>query len=103
RGKKGLLTNEQRRMLARATDGLSPLEFATSVLRDENASNSSRQWAAEVLMPYMHHRLPTAVQVNTNNRGGGVLVAPSTLSPEEWIAQYGAQPADVVDIEFKDV
>lgn len=104
RGKKGLLTNEQRRQLARATDGLSPLEFATSVLRDESASQSARQWASEVLMPYMHHRLPTAVQLQTDNRNGGVLVAPSqAMSAEEWIAQYGAQPVDVVDIEFREV
>lgn len=103
RGKKGMLTNEQRRLLARAVDGLSPLEFATSVLRDEEASISSRRWAAEVLMPYLHHRLPT-VQINQNNNtNAGVLVAPAQLSPEEWIAQYGAQPADVVDIEFNEV
>lgn len=103
RGKRGLLTNEQRRMLARATEGLSPLEFALSTLRDESASQSSRQWATEVLMPYVHHRLPTSPTSQNSTVRAGVLVAPGQLTQEEWIAQYAAQPADVVDIEFKDV
>lgn len=104
RGKKGRLTNEQRRMLARAVDGLSPLEFAASVLRDEEASQGSRQWAAEILMPYLHHRLPTIqINHNSNNANTGVLVAPADMPAEEWIAKYGATPADVVDLDFKEV
>jgi len=103
RGKRSMLTNEQRRMLARATEGLSPLEFALSTLRDEMASQSARQWAAEVLMPYVHYRLPTSPASQNTTTRAGVLVVPGQLTQEEWIAQYAAQPADVVDIEFKDV
>jgi hypothetical protein len=57
-GRHGRLSDLQRKQLAAMSDGLTPLEFAASVLRDENSPFQHRQWAAELLMPYMHMKLP---------------------------------------------
>lgn len=60
------LTDEQRKQLAAAAGGITPLEFACSVLRDEKSTMKDKQWACELLMPYMHRKLPTAVDMTTN-------------------------------------
>lgn len=98
------LTNDQRRLLAKLADGLTPMEFAASVLRDEGAPDSARRWATEVLMPYMHQRLPMALDIDmTAKIRSGVLVAPAQITQEEWLAKYGATPPDVVDVEAHEV
>lgn len=60
------LTDEQRKQLAAAAGGITPLEFACSVLRDDKSTMKDKQWACELLMPYMHRKLPTAVDMTTN-------------------------------------
>ena len=61
-----LLTDAQRKQLAVAAGGITPLDFACSVLRDDHAPMKEKQWACELLMPYMHRKLPTAVDMTTN-------------------------------------
>lgn len=56
------LTDTQRKALASKAEGLTPLEFAASILRDENEPLTRRMWACDLLMPYMHRKLPTAVE-----------------------------------------
>lgn len=60
------LTDAQRKQLACAAGGITPLDFACSVLRDERSPMKEKQWACELLMPYMHRKLPTAVDMTTN-------------------------------------
>lgn len=60
------LSDEQRKQLAAAAGGITPLEFACSVLRDDKSTMKDKQWACELLMPYMHRKLPTAVDMTTN-------------------------------------
>lgn len=40
-------------------DGITPLEYMLSVLRDPNAEKAERAWAAEKAAPYIHPRLST--------------------------------------------
>ena len=40
-----------------AEEGLLPLEYMLSVLRNEEASFEERKWAAEKAAPYMHSRM----------------------------------------------
>lgn len=98
------LTDDQRKTLAKLSDGITPLEFAMSILRDPKASMADRRWATDLLMPYMHQRLPVAVNMNSNvNMRAGVLVAPAPMSAEQWIAEFGATPPTDVDLEATDV
>lgn len=61
------LTDDQRKQLAQAAGGITPLEYACSVLRSETSLVKEKQWACELLMPYMHRKLPTAVDMTTNS------------------------------------
>lgn len=61
------LTDDQRKALATAAGGITPLEYACSVLRSETSLIKEKQWACELLMPYMHRKLPTAVDMTTNS------------------------------------
>lgn len=60
------LDDDQRKALAQKAGGITPLEFACSVLRDPVAPMKEKQWACELLMPYMHRKLPVAVDMTTN-------------------------------------
>ena len=40
-----------------AVEGQMPLEYVVAVMRDPNADERRRDWAAEKAMPYMHARL----------------------------------------------
>lgn len=42
---------------AAANEGLTPLEYMLTVLRDENAEQKDRMWAAEKAAPYVHAKL----------------------------------------------
>ncbi len=86
KNKSNRLTDEQRKQLAAAAGGITPLEFACSVLRDETSTMKDKQWACELLMPYMHRKLPTAVDVSTN-------AVVTTVSAEG----LAALPADELD------
>jgi hypothetical protein len=39
--------------------GLTPLDYMLSKLRDENASDEDRKWAAQNAAPYVHPKLST--------------------------------------------
>lgn len=43
--------------LKAAEEGITPLEYMLSILRDPNALPERRDWAAEKSAPYMHPRL----------------------------------------------
>lgn len=41
-------------------DGITPIEFMLSIMRDESADQKRREWAAEKVAPYVHPR-PTPI------------------------------------------
>src|SRR5690606_24961764 len=53
-----------------AASGLTPLDYALSVLRDETASPEDRKWAAQTAMPFCHHRLASVE--HTGKDGGPI-------------------------------
>ena len=57
------ICDSERRRLAMQLNGLSPLEFAISMMRDPAASIPEKQWACAVLLPYMHRKMPVAIDV----------------------------------------
>jgi len=65
---------------------LSPLEFMLQVLGNEQESFARRAWAAEKAAPYVHRRMPLAIEGGDPTRP--VLVATAqqlrTLSAEEF-------------------
>lgn len=64
--KKTKLTDEQRKILANQAGGISPLEFFASIIRDPDADPKRKDHAAAQLMPYMHRKMPTAVDIQAN-------------------------------------
>ena len=62
-GPKAPVCDAERRRLAMQLNGLSPLEFAISMMRDPAASIPEKQWACAVLLPYMHRKMPVAIDV----------------------------------------
>lgn len=54
-----------------AQEGLTPLEYMLSVLRDDMADPKDRMWAAEKAAPYVHARLAS---VEHQGKDGGPLV-----------------------------
>ena len=63
RAHKARLTDQQRQQLAVMAGGITPLEFFASILRDPSETMGNRIFAAKELMPYMHRKLPVAVEV----------------------------------------
>lgn len=66
--KKSILTNEQRKKLAEATDGITPLYLLISIARDEDELMSTRIEAAKVAAPYLHKKMPIAIEGGDPNR-----------------------------------
>lgn len=57
---KGATTRKTKEIAEKAVqDGLTPLEYMLSVLRDPEAEKAERAWAAEKAAPYIHPRLST--------------------------------------------
>ncbi len=58
------LTNEERQIIARDMGGLTPLEFLTSIVRsdDNTVTLEHRVEAAKALAPYMHRKMPIAIE-----------------------------------------
>lgn len=52
-------------------DGLTPLEYMLSILRDERADDKDRMWAAEKAAPYVHAKLAS---VEHSGKEGGPMV-----------------------------
>jgi hypothetical protein len=57
---------EKRRFLA--AEGLSPLEFLLSVMRDGAESKKNRITAARAAAPYLHRKMPIAIEGGDPNR-----------------------------------
>jgi len=66
--KRSILTNEQRKKLAEATDGITPLYLLISIARDEDESMDTRIEAAKVAAPYLHKKMPIAIEGGDPNR-----------------------------------
>lgn len=56
------LSNAQRRMLAEDLGGITPMQILMSIARDESAGMNQRIEACKVLMPYVHKKMPVAVE-----------------------------------------
>lgn len=71
-GRKAGTANVKTRELADAAakEGLMPLEYMLSVLRDDHADVKDRMWAAEKAAPYVHAKLAS---VEHKGEGGGPL------------------------------
>lgn len=57
-----------------AASGLMPLDFMLSLLRNEQAPNEERMWAAEKAAPYVHAKL-SSVEV-AGKDGGPIQLMP---------------------------
>ena len=67
-GSPNRITAEYREAVAKS--GLLPLDYMLSVLRDENATEESRRWAASQAAPYLHPKL--AAIEHTGKDGGPI-------------------------------
>jgi len=56
------LNNAQRRMLAEELGGITPMQILMSIARDEAAPLGMRVDACKVLMPYVHKKMPVAME-----------------------------------------
>lgn len=70
------ITDIQRKQMAAQLGGITPLEYACSILRDDEETMTNKKWACELLMPYMHRKLPVAVEMS----GGTVTTVVSAES-----------------------
>lgn len=67
--KKGSANVKTRALADQAnSDGITPLAYMLSVLRDEKSEKTEKQWAADKAAPYIHPRLQTSV---VTGRDGG--------------------------------
>lgn len=57
-----LLSNEARQQLADRNDGITPLQFLLSLLRQEDTPIKHRFEAAKIAAPYFHRRMPIAIE-----------------------------------------
>lgn len=56
--KAGSVTTKTRETADKAaSEGLTPLEYMLTILRDDNAEAKDRMWAAEKAAPYVHAKL----------------------------------------------
>lgn len=63
---RGAATKRTREVADRAaSEGLTPLDYMLSVLRDETAKPEARMWAAEKAAPYVHPKL-SSVEMSTD-------------------------------------
>ena len=61
RGKWAMLTDEQRIALANQTDGIMPIQFFLSLLRDPNCPIQQKINAANLVAPYLHRKMPIGI------------------------------------------
>ena len=64
-GTRNKLTVEQ--LEAVKSSGITPLEFLLSVMRDENESLTTRIDVAKAAAPYIHRKMPLAIESNRDN------------------------------------
>lgn len=68
----GAMTKKTRDVAVKAAaEGLTPLEYMMSVLRNDEADTKDRMWAAEKAAPYIHARLAS---VEHSGKDGGPMV-----------------------------
>src|SRR5258706_12105018 len=66
-GKIGKLTEQQRQAMAER-HSITPLDFLLSVVRDDAADLDCRILAAKAAAPYMHRKMPVAIEGGDENR-----------------------------------
>lgn len=97
------LTNEERRLLAEDANGLTPLQFLLSVMRDEAYDIPERIDAAKAAAPYIHRRMPIAIEGPTMPLGVMDIAALGRLSDPEikhlqqLLAKAGGKLVDSTD------
>lgn len=65
-----------------------PLDYMLSKLRDENASDEDRKWAAEKAAPYVHPRLASVeqkVQADVTHHDAAGIDRPPRQTRDEWM------------------
>lgn len=68
----GAITKRTREAAEKAAnEGLTPLDYMLSILRDEGQEQEHRMWAAEKAAPYVHAKLAS---VEHKGEGGGPMV-----------------------------
>lgn len=76
--KAGSVTKRTREVADKAaSDGLTPLEYMLTVLRDDSQEQDKRMWAAEKAAPYIHPRL--AAVEHTGKDGGDIGIKFTTI------------------------
>lgn len=74
--KPGAATRKTREIANRAaSEGLTPLEYLLSIVRDEGADESARRDAAKAAAPYLHARL-SSVDVRSSD---GTMTPPGVV------------------------
>src|SRR5260370_41674875 len=66
-GKIGILTEQQRHEMAER-HGITPVDFLLSVVRDDAADLEYRLLAAKAAAPYMHRKMPIAIEGGDEDR-----------------------------------
>lgn len=69
-GSKNKVSVEREQQIA--ATGLTPLDYMLATLRDENAGDDKRMWAAEKAAPYVHPKLANVE--HTGKDGGPIQV-----------------------------
>lgn len=73
----GAATKRDREAANKAADqGITPLEYMLTILRDDDADRKDRMWAAEKAAPYMHARLTA---VDHSSKDGSMTPQPSHI------------------------
>lgn len=68
----GAVTKRTREAAEKAAEeGLTPLDYMLTILRDETADDKDRMWAAEKAAPYIHAKLAS---VEHKGEDGGPIV-----------------------------
>ena len=68
----GAVTKRTREAAEKAAEeGLTPLDYMLTILRDETADDKDRMWAAEKAAPYVHAKLAS---VEHKGEDGGPIV-----------------------------
>lgn len=101
------MTDEARRQLADKKGGITPLQFLLSVLRNPNASLKWKLKCAQVAAPYMHRKMPIAIEGGNTPLTFLDAAAMSKLTTKELDVLYavlgkiGALPDSEIDKESK--
>ena len=73
-------------------EGITPLDYMLSILRDETKTESVRLQAAKDAAPYVHQRLQ-AIEMESNVTTNRV-VSDKPLDIDEWSKKYGTESGE---------